>query len=824
MAQNSSVSIAGDLVNSGTFSEGNSTVILNGTGVQSITTGASNFYDVSITNATDIVTFADGFSANDFTAITPSSSLKFVGGGTFTISGTLNINGQATGTKVILNSTNTTAFVFDVTGGPQSLTYVDVQYSNASTNNIVANASTNSGNNDDGAASPHWIFPTNTRIVTNTLDWDPAVDIPPYTIAGSLRDALNNAVAGDSIIFDTTVFDPSAPATITLLANLADIIVDNITIDASNAGVVLSGSAQAFKTITFNSAGGGHVLRGMRITQARNDGVKIRAGTGTVIGGNRNIGSGPYGQGNQFDSNRDSGVKAQSDSNFIYGNLLGTDGTNNLGNLKYGALVQGTLNIVGSAVDGYENIISGNQLGGILINNVNTNTIVGNHIGINDAGTAAIPNELYGIYIKNAASGNIIGGTTAAEANIISGNNGDGIFQDSTGTNTLLRNYIGTNASSDALPNTGDAVENNSLTGTITLGDGLVIGTNTGVGVNLVTGVIGFAGTVDINDDVALAAASTTNMGSSTIYVAGNWTDSATTLNSATSSLIFDGASDQTFTTNSAIFNNITLNNTGTDGTADNLIISGALDVNGNLVLTDGDLDLGTNNPAVNTNANVTIDTNASINVSARTASWTFDGTSIFTDNSAAVQDIGPAILNGTSVTLASDLKAKSFTITAGTLDLTSNGYTFTLTGTGTPLVITDTLSVGTNSTVAYTGSGGAVNITTTAYVNLNIGPAAAATTYTLTGHLTAGNSAKIAGNLTLGTNAELDTSASDFDIDLDGDWINSGGSLTANLSTVSMTGTNQTISGSTTFKHFTKTVAAADTLNWGAGDTQPFA
>lgn len=53
------------------------------------------------------------------------------------------------------------------------------------------------------------------------------------------------------------------------------------------------------------------------------------------------------------------------------------------------------------------------------------------------------------------------------------------------------------------------------------------------------------------------------------------------------------------------------------------------------------------------------------------------------------------------------------------------------------------------------------------------------------------------------------------------GDFANSGGTFTANSGTVSLTGTNQVISGDTTFYNLSKEVTSADTLTYGAGDRQ---
>ena len=58
----------------------------------------------------------------------------------------------------------------------------------------------------------------------------------------------------------------------------------------------------------------------------------------------------------------------------------------------------------------------------------------------------------------------------------------------------------------------------------------------------------------------------------------------------------------------------------------------------------------------------------------------------------------------------------------------------------------------------------------------------------------------------------------------LSGSWIKkSTGTFTFATSTVVMNGVSQTLSGSTTFKHFTKIAAASDTLSFNAGLTQTF-
>jgi uncharacterized repeat protein (TIGR01451 family) len=105
-----------------------------------------------------------------------------------------------------------------------------------------------------------------------------------------------------------------------------------------------------------------------------------------------------------------------------------------------------------------QNVISGNNGVGVLMVNSGdrhstNNQIVGNFIGTNFEGTTAIPNQ-DGVQIRQAANNNIIGGTTPADRNIISGNTRWGIFTDgddrpgnasaNANSNTIQGNYIGT--------------------------------------------------------------------------------------------------------------------------------------------------------------------------------------------------------------------------------------------------------------------------------------------------------------------------------------------------------------------------------------------
>jgi parallel beta-helix repeat protein len=183
-----------------------------------------------------------------------------------------------------------------------------------------------------------------------------------------------------------------------------------------------------------------------------NYGVQILSGANTnTIGGttaaDRNIISG----------NTSAGVLitgAGTDNNTVSGNYIGTnfDGTADLGNTGSGVLItsgaQGNT-VGGDGTAGDRNVISGNNLHGVEISVGGTdgNFVTGNYIGTNATGTGAIANGQEGVKISNGAANNEIGGDTAGERNVISGNTWQGVYITGAGTtgNKVMGNYIGTN-------------------------------------------------------------------------------------------------------------------------------------------------------------------------------------------------------------------------------------------------------------------------------------------------------------------------------------------------------------------------------------------
>jgi len=139
------------------------------------------------------------------------------------------------------------------------------------------------------------------------------------------------------------------------------------------------------------------------------------------------------------------------DGNTIRGNLVGTDiaGTHARANGGSGIYigVQSKDNTVGGSEYGQANVISGNDSHGVYIAGSGTtgNVVQGNYIGVDLSGTKVLGNHLSGIRIDNGASNNTIGGSQAGQGNIIGGNGNYGLYL-AASSHVVGHNFVGTNA------------------------------------------------------------------------------------------------------------------------------------------------------------------------------------------------------------------------------------------------------------------------------------------------------------------------------------------------------------------------------------------
>jgi hypothetical protein len=166
-----------------------------------------------------------------------------------------------------------------------------------------------------------------------------------------------------------------------------------------------------------------------------------------------------------------SGIRIEgTDGVVIEGNFIGTNptGTAGLGNAFVGILVnEAAANVtIGGTTPAARNLISGNTFNGIVYGQAGgtggTNHLVqGNLIGTDASGGNAIPGQEKGIETVAPTSNILIGGTTAAARNVVSGNTVYGIRFRGTGAGKVASgNYTGTNpAGSAPVPNGSYGIE-----------------------------------------------------------------------------------------------------------------------------------------------------------------------------------------------------------------------------------------------------------------------------------------------------------------------------------------------------------------------------
>lgn len=155
--------------------------------------------------------------------------------------------------------------------------------------------------------------------------------------------------------------------------------------------------------------------------------------------------------------------------------------------------------IDGLTITGGSSIVRGlvlNNFGSaVRILTTGNNSIQGCYIGTDATGALAVPND-NGIY-SDRTSNNVIGGTSAAARNVISGNRQGGIFLDdstqydpATGGHIIQGNYIGTDAGGTrAVPNCTSVNDVNSASAAVAVwGTSTTIGGASAGAGNLVSG------------------------------------------------------------------------------------------------------------------------------------------------------------------------------------------------------------------------------------------------------------------------------------------------------------------------------------------------
>lgn len=219
------------------------------------------------------------------------------------------------------------------------------------------------------------------------------------------------------------------------------------------------------------SGGSNHVLVGNHVGVAADGvtavpnatyGIELSGGAAGVT-----IGGGGSGERNVVSGNTGVGILVQlATGTRILGNYIGTtsNGATALPNEVGVVVVIADGTIVGGAVPVERNVISGNtevgvELVGLCGCGPELTRVIGNYVGTNAAGTAAVANGV-GVVVR-AGLGIVVGGTGPGAGNVISGNAQDGVQVLGEGSERIeiSGNRVGTTpAGTAALPNGRDGI------------------------------------------------------------------------------------------------------------------------------------------------------------------------------------------------------------------------------------------------------------------------------------------------------------------------------------------------------------------------------
>ena len=226
-------------------------------------------------------------------------------------------------------------------------------------------------------------------------------------------------------------------------------------------------------------------------------GVAINGGAYNLIGGtdpaDRNIISGNGQDGVVINTG---GAK----NNTIQGNYIGTDvtGTKRVANLNYGIETSQANTLIGGDTAAARNVVSGNGYTGVVLwlKSGSNSVVKNNYIGTDVTGTKDLGNYWNGVDVSNGSSDNLV------DSNLISGNDIDGVMVYQGQNNTIKNNTIGFAANRrDALKNFRHGIRFTNTT--LAYATGNYIGNNDGYGLfRTGGGVIVLSGNTLINDAI----------------------------------------------------------------------------------------------------------------------------------------------------------------------------------------------------------------------------------------------------------------------------------------------------------------------------------
>ncbi|MCU0442943.1 MAG: hypothetical protein MUE96_11140, partial [Bacteroidia bacterium] len=407
---------------------------------------------------------------------------------------------------------------------------------------------------------------------------------------------------------------------------------------------------------------------------------------------------------------------------------------------------------------------------------------------------------------------------------------GSGIISFGTGTKTITINGTFRTANTNGFTGSATTAIANTNTPTVTLGAASTIEYSAATA-QTVTARTDYAnltmsnGSKTVSGTITLSGALTINTGATyngaanpVLTVAGNFTNNGT-FTSGTGAVTFNGTTAQTITGATTFGGNVVWSGAGLKTLASNIVVTGDQNINSGATLNlatftanrsaaGGTLTVaGTLRVGGNTGGQT--GSNFPLNFTTNTLSGTviYDGSNAITQTVFATTYTNITLTNGSGSGTANKISTASFTVNTGNFTINTGARftpaaaniisgTGTLTGTGIvevtgtdlPTQYTITNKVLTNLTINY--AGGTQTIPSGTYSSLTV---------TGGGTKTLGGAVTVTGSVTIDASNTLDVSASNFALNVGGNFTNNG-TFTQRAGTVTLNGSgSQTISGSTT-------------------------
>lgn len=240
-----------------------------------------------------------------------------------------------------------------------------------------------------------------------------------------------------------------------LVTNTRNVQIGSVA-EGPPGGNLISGNAFAGITIGHPATENIAIQHNFIGSEIAGTGLLVNTGSGIdIVSANTNIWIGVLGR-NLISGNQQNGVRIRSvQRTTVANNLIGvaTNGTAALRNVQSGILITGqvaSVAITNNTISG--NLLHGIQVMGRFSSNI---VIAGNRVGANSAGTGPVSNLFSGVFLQDPGSV-LIGGIVGSDRNIISGNGEDGvaIIFSTNADVSVIGNSIGVNAAgSSAIPN-----------------------------------------------------------------------------------------------------------------------------------------------------------------------------------------------------------------------------------------------------------------------------------------------------------------------------------------------------------------------------------